>query len=106
MILYFTFFAFAKGNREPYPYQTNRRSGGYGGDDEGYTGGRSRDVYAGTQESQQSYAREDKQGQRYRDHQSNRIDPDEFDERGRRKSGHRASRERKGRKIYPIQCYP
>lgn len=85
-----------RGNRDSYPYQGSRRSGGYVGEDEGYPpGGRSRDSFAGAKDPQQNYAREEKQGQRYRDHQGAKIDQDEFDERGRRKSGHRASRERK-----------
>ena len=90
-------FSLFTGNRDSYPYQGSRRSGGYVGEDEGYPpGGRSRDSFAGAKDPQQNYAREEKQGQRYRDHQGAKIDQDEFDERGRRKSGHRASRERKG----------
>ena len=93
-LLNFISFSCNKGNREAYPYPANRRSGGYAGEDEGYSAGRSRDAYVGPQESQQNYAREEKQVQRYRDHQGNKNDPDEFDEHGRRKN--RSSRDRKG----------
>ena len=81
-----------QGTRDPYPYQ---RRGGYPGEEEGFAAGRSRDTYAGAPE--QGFAREEKQGQRHRNYSGSKGDQDELDERGRRKSGHRGSRERKGK---------
>ncbi|XP_065055606.1 zinc finger CCCH domain-containing protein 13-like [Rhopilema esculentum] len=82
-----------RGNREPYPYQhgSGRRNPTV---DDPYAVGRSRDSYQGVQEPAPGYSRDEKQGRGYRgDYHPVKAEHDDFDDRGRKKSSHRSSKE-------------
>ena len=66
--------------------------------DDPYAVGRSRDPYQGVQEAAPGYSRDEKQGRGYRgDYHPVKAENDDFDDRGRKKSSHRSSKEPAGR---------